>query len=84
MRDEAPWVELVEMIGIVGVRDELVELGIAEAKAAGIAVWLDDQANLRRRPGAAAASRAKDYRRELRDLGKSNGAGPPKLRAIPG
>ncbi len=44
VRDELPWVELVSEIGISEVRCLLIDCGVSSAKAAGIAVWLDDQA----------------------------------------
>lgn len=76
---ERPWLEAVEQVGVIGVRDLLLESGLSPAKAAGIAIWLDDQANRRRHIDGATATR---YRHLLAALEPPERS--PKLRAIPG
>lgn len=76
---ERPWIDAVLEVGIIGVRDLLIAQEVSPSRAAGIAVWLDDQANLRRLASPASSQR---YRRELREL---TPPGPSRrLRAIPG
>jgi len=82
VRDEAPWVELAAEVGVVVVRDLLLERGIGDPKAAAIACWLHDQSVRRRAPGPAAAKRAQIYRAELRSIGPA--PHPGKVRTIPG
>lgn len=63
---EAPWVELVERHGIIAARDLLVVRGVSPATAAGIALWLSDQAERRRLVDRRTGTR---YRSTLRELG---------------
>ncbi|MHB8431043.1 MAG: hypothetical protein ACYDDZ_11040 [Acidimicrobiales bacterium] len=77
--DDAPWVQSVSRLGVIGLRDELLSRGISPAKAAGIAVWLDDQLCGRR---YVSGQTARIYRRELRQLAPPELG--PKIRAIPG
>ncbi|MCU1489828.1 MAG: hypothetical protein JWM85_1233 [Acidimicrobiaceae bacterium] len=64
---EREWVELVRNPAeIPAVRDALVARGISASKAAGIVLWLSDQAARRRLIRAATAS---EYRNTLRALG---------------
>lgn len=76
---ERPWLELLDELGVVGVRDRLLEAGLPVSQAAGLALWLHDQGSQRRHVSPDGARR---YRRLLEGLeppGRS-----PKLRAIPG
>lgn len=77
---ERPWIEALEQAGVVAVRDELVAQGVTAATAAGVALFLSDQADRRRVSSKVTAYR---YRQLLGDLE------PPKarakvLRTIPG
>lgn len=78
---ERPWMELVERCGVIAARDELLERSVSASQAAGIAMWLGDQLELRRNCSEKTAS---SYRRTLSSLGD-----PPRFRigsgrAIPG
>jgi ATP-dependent exoDNAse (exonuclease V) alpha subunit len=73
---ERPWVELVEEVGMLPVRDALLEAGVPASQAAGIAFWLADQSARRRHINGDTAWR---YRQLLSALGP-----PTSLRAIPG
>ena len=75
---ERPWVEYSSTVGVVGARDRLVELGVSSAQAAGIALWLADQAARRR---FTCRSRVAVYRRVLESLPLPL---PAKVSAIPG
>lgn len=77
---ERPWMELVEHHGVLAARDELLELGLTSAIAAGIAVWLDDQLKRRRVSSHVTAHR---YRRTLEQVGPPP-EDSPRIRAIPG
>ncbi len=76
---EWPWMLAVDEFGIPDVRDELVGQGVPISQAAGVALWLHDQLNLRRHVTDTTAGR---YRRLLASLD------PPdrraNLRSIPG
>lgn len=70
---ERPWVDRLRDAGIVAVRDELVARGISPSSAAGIALWLSDQAQRRR---LASETTVRGYRATLRELGcPSHGPG---------
>ncbi len=73
---EWPWILAVDNDGIVAIRDELVGRGLPHSQAAGIALWLFDQLELRRHVSRGSA---RNYRRILGDLGP-----PTNLRSIPG
>ncbi len=76
---EWPWMLAVDELGIPPVRDELMSRGVPVSQAAGVALWLQDQLNLRRHVTGRTAI---NYRNLLRSLG------PPdqraNLRSIPG
>jgi hypothetical protein len=75
---ERPWMELVKDRGPIVARDLLVEQGINPARAAGMAIWLCDQADGVRIITDKCALR---YRAELRELTPPDYAAN---RAIPG
>lgn len=76
---ERPWIDLVVDHGVVAARDLFLEAGIPASQAAGMALWLADQASRRRH---VSESTANTYRHVLREL---TPPGPARrLRAIPG
>lgn len=70
---ERAWMVLVAGCGVMSARDALIEVGIAPAKAAGIAAWLQDQLDRRRVVNDGTASA---YRHELARVGAPRGTIP--------
>jgi hypothetical protein len=65
---ERPWVDWARRAGIISVRNELLFQGVPASLAAGMAVWLDDQAHRRRHISEGGA---RLYRRRLELLDPS-------------
>ena len=76
---EFPWMLAVDELGVTKVRDELMSRGVPVSQAAGVALWLHDQLQLRRHVTRMTATR---YRQLLASLEPPDGRA--NLRSIPG
>ena len=73
------WMLAVDELGVTKVRDELMSRGVPVSQAAGVALWLHDQLQLRRHVTRMTATR---YRQLLASLEPPDGRA--NLRSIPG